>query len=89
MPVEDRSSTAVGYGTDPAPQLFRETLEDQVLFSCHLLGKPTAAQLTRLHRDLVSGERAMRRVLQRLASPNWQLLDVIVNAGPKVPHLAG
>lgn len=74
MQIAERATRAKGHAIEDIPQLFRSEIAEQVLLSVHLLGKPTAAQLTRLHADQVSGGRAMREVLIRLSGASQQLL---------------
>lgn len=77
MQIAERRTRPSGHAIVDTPQLFKYELAEQVLLSVHLLGKPTAAQLTRLHADQVSGERAMLEVLTRLSGPSRQLLASI------------
>ncbi len=77
MQLADRKTRPKGHSIVDSPQLFKHEIAEQVLLSVHLLGKPTAAQLTRLHADQVSGGRAMREVLTRLSGASQQLLASI------------
>lgn len=52
--------------SEPLPSLFQRDIDDRVLLSVHLLGKPTSAQLYRLHRDIISTDRQMRTIMERL-----------------------
>ena len=74
------------------PKLFKPDIEDRVLLSCHLLGKPTAEQLFRLHSDQVSGARAMRSIVGRLSRSPEGFLSVIkpidiTNTSRSLPYL--
>ena len=51
----------------PTPSFIKATNADDVLHSCHQLGKSTVAQLVRLHRSTIPGQRTMRRMLDSLA----------------------
>lgn len=53
--------------TFPLPSLFKREVDDRILLSVHLLGKPTSAQLYRLHQDIVSTDREMRTITNRLS----------------------
>lgn len=57
--------------------LFSTDVEVQILLSVHLLGKPTAAQLFRLHEREVSTLRRMQGILRRLSSGPDRMLNVI------------
>lgn len=57
-------------------RLFDDPTE-QILLSIHLLGKPTAAQLFKLHSDKVSTLRQMQGILRRLSSGPDRWLNVI------------
>jgi hypothetical protein len=58
-------------------RLFEASIEEQILLSVHLLGKPTAAQLFRLYQDQVSTLRQMQSILRRLSSGPDRMLNVI------------
>ncbi len=58
-------------------RLFEASVEEQILLSVHLLGKPTAAQLFRLYQDQVNTLRQMQGILRRLSSGPDRLLNVI------------
>lgn len=61
----------------PLPSLFQQDVHDRILLSVHLLGKPTSAQLFRLHRDTVSTDRQMRTITARLSKkPDNQLAAI-------------
>lgn len=55
--------------------LFR-SIEDDLLLSCHLLGKPTAKQLHRLHQDKISFRR-MQGLMRQLSTGGDRLLTRI------------
>lgn len=61
----------------PKPALFGADPIDNVLLSCHLLGKVTAAQLYRLHAGEVSRHRQMQGILRELSSGDERLLQRI------------
>lgn len=63
--------------SQPTNKLFEPGLEDQVLLSCHLLGKPTANQLFRLHRDHVKTSRRMQGIMRRFATGSNRILNVV------------
>jgi len=52
-------------------------IEDEVLLSCHLLGKPTSAALYRLHHRHVSTDRQMRTIMRRLSTGSNRMLTSI------------
>ncbi|MEL7275564.1 MAG: hypothetical protein AAGK98_03765 [Pseudomonadota bacterium] len=52
-------------------------MADRVLLSCHLLGKVTAEQLYRVHREEISTDRQMRALLLRLSTGEDRLLQRI------------
>ncbi|MEM9423094.1 MAG: hypothetical protein AAF986_11470 [Pseudomonadota bacterium] len=54
--------------------LFRN-LDDEILLDCHLLGKPTAEQLMRLHQDHVTTIQQMRSTMRRLSTGPDRLLS--------------
>lgn len=58
-------------------RLFSGDLKEQVLLSVHLLGKPTAAQLHRLHANVVRHLQDMRAILASLARGNDAMLNCI------------
>jgi hypothetical protein len=58
-------------------RLFAASIEEQILLSVHLLGKPTAAQLFRLYQDQVGTLRQMQGILRRLSSGPDRMLNVI------------
>lgn len=62
---------------EPTARLFAGGPEEQVLLSCHVLGKPTAAQLFRLHEGEVSTLRQMQALLRRLSRGRDRMLNVI------------
>jgi len=66
-----------GHTLNVAPRLFEYDLQDKILLSCHLLGKPTADQLYRLHSESVSGARAIRQIVNRLSREPLYMLSVI------------
>lgn len=76
MQVADRKTRAKGHTIEDTPQLFKHDVAEQVLLSVHLLGKPTAAQLLRLHRDHVSGQQALWKVLSRLTGSQQLLASI-------------
>jgi|GEM_PF-4233896 len=57
--------------------LFSSGVEEQILLSVHLLGKPTAAQLFRLHEREVGTLRRMQGILRRLSTGPDRMLNVI------------
>ena len=57
--------------------LFSGGIEEQILLSVHLLGKPTAAQLFRLHEREVGTLRRMQGILRRLSTGRDRMLSVI------------
>ena len=57
-------------------QLFAQ-IEDEILLSCHLLGKPTTAALYRLHRGQVSTDRQLRTIMRRLSTGEDRMLQSI------------
>lgn len=57
--------------------LFSDDVRARVLLSVHLLGKPTAAQLYRLHADMVSNIEAMRSILASLSRGPNAMLNMI------------
>ena len=58
---------AVGQDRTPLLSLFQSSVDDRILLSVHLLGKPSSAQLFRLHSDIVSTDRQMRTITARLS----------------------
>jgi hypothetical protein len=58
-------------------QLIDTTPEDQVLLSCHLLSKSTAAQLFRLHSDHITTDRQLRGMMRRFSTGQDRMLNVI------------
>ncbi len=76
----------------PTPTLFAPELTDNLLLSCHLLGKVTAEQLYRLHRHEVSNDRRTRSLLLRLSTGDDRLLHRIkptdiANPILSLPHI--
>lgn len=57
--------------------LFSDDVRERVLLSVHLLGKPTAAHLYRLHSDIVPNIQSMRSILASLSRGPDAMLNVI------------
>jgi len=57
--------------------LFGGGVEEQILLSVHLLGKPTAEQLFRLHEREVGTLRRMQGILRKLSTGTDRMLNVI------------
>jgi hypothetical protein len=58
-------------------RLFDASIEEQILLSVHLMGKPTAEQLFRLYQDQVGTLRRMQGILRRLSTGPDRMLNVI------------
>ena len=58
-------------------RLFDASIEEQILLSVHLMGKPTAAQLFLLYQDQVGTLRRMQGIMRRLSTGRDRMLNVI------------
>lgn len=92
MRLTTRPGQAITPDQTPIQSLFACDIEDRVLLSCHLLGKPTSDQLYRLHADQVASERSMRRITAKLSGGAEAALAVIKplhieNTSLKLPHI--
>ena len=67
-------TATISHQTPPKPALFDADPVDNVLLSCHLLGKVTAAQLYRLHAGEISRHREMQSILRQLSTGDERLL---------------
>lgn len=76
----------------PLQSLFECDLEDRLLLSVHLLGKPTSAQLFRLHRGQFSNLQDVQAATARLSRDPHKMLARIVpidltNTSRRLPHV--
>ena len=83
---------AISANNTPLQSLFEAPIEDRILLSCHLLGKPTVAQFYRLHAGEFAGIRSVNRLLEPIKKSDDRMLAVIQpidieQISRKLPHI--
>jgi hypothetical protein len=77
MTFVTRKTEPVSQEKTPNQSLFKTDVSDRVLLSVHLLGKPTADQLFRLHSDIISTPQKMRSIMASFRAKPEHLLAAI------------
>ena len=86
MPAFNRSTHAIKQGQTLLQSLFECDIEDRILLSCHLLGKPTSAQLFRLHSDIIPTLQKVRFLTAKLSKNTDGRLAVIAPIDIEQPY---